>query len=317
MTMQRDTLSFLMAQTAAIETEIYQIQYDQITYPELAMVDTTANDYAAAIIHYSSDITTLPEPINQGANDMPQLSIQRQQHVVPIHEYGLGFSWTDTEVNQAMMAGQDLPRDKADAANLAAALRLQEIFEQGATAANMTGFFNNAGVTITEAPVASGGTQRDFASKTPAEISLDVTNALGGIYSATRANLYADTLVLPPAAIANLAGRQMPEGNISILMWLMQNNIYTAMTNRPLRIRAMAALQGAATSGNTAGHGRMVAYQNRPEVLRFHLPMPYQLRGPQEVGLHWNMYGQMRVGGLEVRLPGGMRYVDGVTAAGA
>ena len=310
----RDITGFLIAQTAYIETDVYQREYEQITYPDLVMVDERAGAYASAIVHFSSDQTGVPALLNQLGGDIPLVQTQRAAHVVPIHEYGLGYTYTYPEIQQAMMAGRDLDMEKPQAASLASATRLQAIFESGIPEVNLGGFNNYGGVNVSVA-TAGGDGSPNWNQKDPDEILTDITNAIQGIFVSTRKNHIPNSLALPTGALIHLAGRRLDETRISLMEYIRQNNAYTTLTGMPLRIVALSGLDTAAT-GSVAGQGRMVMFRNSEDVVRFHLPMPYQISNPiQTNGWTWRWDGMMRVGGLEIRIPEAFRYVDGVWPA--
>ncbi|MDG1418879.1 MAG: DUF2184 domain-containing protein, partial [Maricaulis sp.] len=66
----------------------------------------------------------------------------------------------------------------------------------------------------------------------------------------------------------------------------------------------------------TAGQGsvaRLVAYRRSPEVLTLHMPLPFQFLPLWQSGpTTWEVPGILRLGGLDVRLPREMRYLDGI-----
>ena len=310
----RDITGFLLAQTAYIQTDVYQREYEQISYPDLVMVDDRAGAYASAIVHFSSDQTGVPALLNQRGGDIPLVETQRAAHVVPIHEYGLGYTYTYPELQQAMMAGRDLDMEKPQAAGLASATRLQAIFETGIPEVNVAGFNNQSGVNVTVAPDGTSG-HGEWNEKTGDEILLDISNAIGSIFAATRKNHIPNSMALPTSALINLSGRRLEDTRMSLLEYIRQNNAYTTLTGMPLRIAALSGLD-AASIGSVAGQGRMVMFRNSADVVRFHLPMPYEISNPiQTNGWTWRWDGMMRTGGLEIRIPEAFRYVDGIWPA--
>jgi hypothetical protein len=55
----------------------------------------------------------------------------------------------------------------------------------------------------------------------------------------------------------------------------------------------------------------MVAYENSPEVVKFHLPGAHQFLPPfQKSSMIYEVGGIMNVGGVEVRLPKAVVYRD-------
>ena len=57
---------------------------------------------------------------------------------------------------------------------------------------------------------------------------------------------------------------------------------------------------------------RMMVYRRDPDVLRLHIPMPLRFLEPTKLLTLYTVPAIMRLGGLEVRLPKAVRYVDGI-----
>ncbi len=90
---------------------------------------------------------------------------------------------------------------------------------------------------------------------------------------------------------------------MTILSFLKANNVYGSS----LTILKSRELETAGT-GNTK---RMVAYENSPEVIKFHLPGAHMFLPPfQKASMIYEVGGIMNVGGLDVRVPKGMSYYD-------
>jgi hypothetical protein len=94
-----------------------------------------------------------------------------------------------------------------------------------------------------------------------------------------------------------------------VLEFLRANNVYTFQTNQPLTIRGIRGLETAGVDGT----GRMVVYRRDPSVLKMHIPMPHRfLPVYQTAPLVFDVPGIFRLGGLEIRRPSAVRYVDGI-----
>jgi hypothetical protein len=100
--------------------------------------------------------------------------------------------------------------------------------------------------------------------------------------------------------------------DMTVLDWLQKYNVYTAQTNQPLTVRAVRGLE---TAG-AGGVGRMVVYRRDPQVLKFHIPMPHRFLPVWQTGpMVFDVPGIFRTGGVEIRRPGAVRYVDGIIDA--
>ena len=122
--------------------------------------------------------------------------------------------------------------------------------------------------------------------------------------------LYAGiTIIAMIASFALLANTRIPNTTANVMGWLEDYNTYTAYTKQPLQIRAVRGLETAGTGGTQ----RIVAYRNDPSILKLHLPMPHKFLGVMQVTpLRYDVPGIFRTGGLEIRRPGSVRYLDGI-----
>jgi hypothetical protein len=102
----------------------------------------------------------------------------------------------------------------------------------------------------------------------------------------------------------------MSEGSdTTVLEFFRANNVYTATTRAPLMIIGQRGLETAGVGGIT----RMIAYRYAPEVMKLHIPMPHRFLPVFQSGpLSWQVPGMMRLGGLDVRLPKEVVYIDGI-----
>ena len=92
----------------------------------------------------------------------------------------------------------------------------------------------------------------------------------------------------------------------------MKYNVLTAQTGQPLVIRAVRGLETAGAGGT----GRMVAYRRDPEVLKMHIPMTHRFLPVWQTGpLIFDVPGIFRLGGLDIRRPMAVRYLDHIIDA--
>lgn len=298
-------LGFVIAQTAHIEAGVYQMRYADIQYPQLIPVDTSAHPFAKTVTFFSSDKRGAAAWLNGNADDIPMADIEMDQFESSIFTAGIGYGWGYEEVNHAQMLGMNLPNEKAAAARRGAEEMVDRIALQGDTTKGMEGLFNHSSVTAT---AATNG-DWDGGATTPDEIIEDVNDALTNVQTTTHQIAMADTLLLPHTKWNFIASRRLTDTAMTILEFIRQNNVYTAQTGQALTIRAARNLDTAGVSGAA----RMVAYRRSPEVLKLHMPMPHRFLPVWQSGpLRWDVPGLMRLGGLDIRLPGEVSYIDGI-----
>lgn len=298
-------LGFIISQTSHIEAGVYAVKYPDIQYPNLIPVDTSAHPFAKTVTYFSSNKAGKADWINGNSDDIPMADVEHTQFETPVLSAGIGYGYGWEEVNQAQMLGINLANDKALAARRASEEMIDRVALLGDSTKGMEGLFDNSAVP------ASGAVNGDWdgGSTTPDQVVQDVNAAITNVQAATNNIILADTLLLPFSKWNYIASTRLTGTTMTILEFVRINNVYTATTGQPLTIRAQAGLDTAGVSGDA----RMIAYRRSPEVLKLHMPMPHRFMPVYQTGpLRWDIPGVMRLGGLDIRLPNEISYVDGI-----
>ncbi|APH59922.1 DUF2184 domain-containing protein [Granulibacter bethesdensis] len=301
-------LSFLVSQAAALEAEIYRIQYADILYPSLIPVDTTAPEWIQVVEYVSADTVGRAQWFNGQAQDVPRADIVRDRLRVTVSMAAIGYGYDLAELEHARQYGIDLGPEKAEAARRAYEEFVDDIVLRGDAARGFSGLLSHPSVTAgTVANGASGNP--DWAHKTVDEIIDDVNAALTGIQTASLRVEMADTVLLPVDRWLKLSQTRIPATSETALSFLARTNIYTLTTGLPLTVRGIPGLESAGASGI----GRMIVYRRAPDVMKLHIPMPLQFLAPWQSGpMRFEVPGIFRLGGVDIRKPGAIRYLDGV-----
>jgi hypothetical protein len=304
----QEAMGFLVSQTAHIESQVVEIQYPDIQYPQLIPVDTSANEWAKSITYYSTDKTGRANWFHAAAKDIHIADVERAQHEVGVEMADIGYRYNLEELGQAMMIpGMNLSADRAAAARRAYEEFIDDVALRGKAEKSMYGIMDYPGVTTVLASNESGNTTWD--TKSVDGILADVNNALSGVYTGSLTVEMADTILLPINALTTLGTKRIDSTDVSAMSYLMRNNVYTQITGSPLTIRALRGLETAGQNGS----GRMVAYRRDPQVLKMHIPMTHRFMPVWQTGpLVFDVPGIFRTAGLEIRRPGAVRYVDGI-----
>lgn len=311
---QQEALGFVISQTTYIEPQVYEIKYPAIQYRFLTPIDTAANPWAKSVTYFSSDKVGAAGFLNHLAKDIPRADVAREKHEVGVVLSGIGYGYTLEEINQAMMLNMNLPMEKAASARLASEQFIESKALWGDTEMNWTGLLNSDSlVTYGDVAANGSGSSSAWADKTGAQIADDINGLVGDIYSDTKQIELADTILLPPTSLSLIAGKQIAStGNMTVLDFVKQSNVYTATTGQPLTIRACRGLE---TAGD-GGTGRMVAYRRAPDVVKLHVPMPFQFLPVWQDGpMSYVVPGIFRLAGLDIRLPKAIRYGDAIIDA--
>lgn len=302
------SLGFAVNQTSHIEAGVYRFKYPELDYASLIPVDTSAGEFAKSVTYYSMDGAGAAKWLNGNGKDVPVVGTQMNQHETAVYSAGIGYSYGYEEVNQARLLGVALDGEKARIARRAYEQMVYNVAFTGDTEKNFEGLFDYTGVPSTTATADGASSATTFASKTPDQIVRDMNAILTGIVTATNETELADTLILPTAQLQYIASQRMTDTGDSILTYFQKANVYTAQTGQPLTILGKRGLSTVG-SGSTP---RMIAYRRAPDVLKLHIPMPHRFFPVQIEGFQFTIPGMFRLGGLDIRLPKAISYVDGI-----
>ena len=296
-------MGFVLSQTTYIERAVNQIVYADIQYQDLIPVDTSAPEWVKTVTFYSGDKFGKAGWINGNSDDIPRAGSERTKFETSVYTAAIGYGYGLEEISQAQMLGFSLPTDDAAAARRAYEEMVDNVLLRGDATKGFQGLINNSGVTAVTAPTGN------WAAATPAQIIADVNAILMPTFSGTMYTSIADTLLLPFEKLQILAQTLVPNTTEVLLSFLMRQNVYTQTTGRPLTIRGIYGLLTAG-AGSTA---RAVAYVKDPSVLKAHIPMPHRFLPVYQAGpIRWEVPGIFRLGGLDVRKPQSVRYLDGI-----
>lgn len=304
----QQALSFLISNISHIESQVWAKKYPEITYPELIPIDNTANEWARTVTFYGSDMTGKAAFVNGRSTDVPLAEVNREKFETEVHMAAIGYKYDLEELNQARLANQNLTADKASAARRAYEELCEGAAFVGDTLKGFKGLINYTGITTVSLPNGVSGTAT-WATKTADEILSDVNTLVGAVWTSSNTVEMADTVLVPVAQYALIAGKRIgPDTSTTVLEHIARANIYTTLTGKPLKIRAMRQLAAAGGSGAD----RMMAYRRDPDVMKMHIPMPLKFLPPQPRVFEFLVPGMFRLGGLNISRPGSCRYGDGL-----
>lgn len=309
-------LAFLTNQAYTINATVYETQYADLDFSRLVYVDTSAPEFTPGITTFLSSSVGQAAWYSGAAKDVAKADVQRDRSDTKIHMAAIGYGYNTEELGQAQLMGMNLDTGKANAARRAYTEFMWNVTLTGGTGKGLLGLANQTAVTIGTAPADGTGsvtTWFDSAgnqTKTAAQIVRDLNGVLTGVFVNTQTIEMADTVLLPHDTYAYLAATPMSATNSeTILTFLLRTNIYTMRTGRPLTIRGELGLSTLGT-GSTR---RMVAYANRQDVVKLHLPMPHRFFPVYQDGpFQFEVPGAFRTGGVEVLRTGAFRYLDGL-----
>lgn len=258
--------------------------------------------------------------LGKNANQIQGLALDIGKTGQPLFPWAHMISATIPELTSAQQTGHDIVSEKFEFMQVKWNMDLDEQVYIGDTTLNVTGMFNNGGVTPSN--VVNGGSGTAWTTKTPQQILDDINTIINAAWAASGYAVCPDQLRVPPDQFTLLtntilsvtSGTTTTIGGVSVIKYLEENSVCMRINGRPLQILPVKWLTGTTKGGKgpgAAGADRMVAYTKEQKYVRFPktdlVPGPMEYRALAQHVPYW-----ARVGVVEVRYPETMAYADGI-----
>jgi hypothetical protein len=261
--------------------------------------------------------------IGKNTNQVSRVSVDIAKITQPLIPWGKEIAYTVLELESAARIGRPVDEQKYKALQLAHQMEIDEMVYYGDTPGAFYGLVNSNNRTTTDAVtnvanVANGAQNSPlWTSKTPDEILQDFNEALTSAWAASGWAILPDSVLLPPADFGYIATQKVSSaGNVSILNYVLENNITARQGGATLDIKSLKWCLGTGVGGTVtvgaAGHDRMVVYTKDKDRVRY--PMTLLAKTPLQYDSIWHRstyYG--RLGVCEIVYPELLCYRDGLS----
>lgn len=238
------------------------------------------------------------------AGDSPRADVKVEEDLRKYVNVRASYGYTVQDLEYAAFAGVPLPAWKGEACADVIARGIDKIGRVGDAAAGLSGFFNSAGVAV---QTLTNGEWIGPATATADEIVADLQEIEQALIANTRDTLPGGyVLLLPSEAEGRLRTTPRASGSdMSIATWFLANSRVITSIER------YYALDGATGAEVAAADPPMgICYARDPRVLHWPIPIMYEEQAPQLNGWEWVIEARARVGGVDVRRPTHMLYVE-------
>ncbi len=231
--------------------------------------------------------------------------------------WAMELKYTILELESAAKLGRPIDQQKFSGLNLKYQMDTDEQVYFGDVGLAVKGLVNNALVTSTGNVANGAGGSPLWTNKTPDEILTDFNTALTTVWAASAFAIVPSNVLLPTKAYGYIATQKVSlAGNLSILAYIEQNNLFAREGKGNLRIFPAKFCNGASAGGaigtGGAGFDRMVVYTKDKDRVRF--PMTMIQRTPiQYDGMYHKCTYFGRLGVVEVVYPETVGYFDQIS----
>ena len=260
--------------------------------------------------------------IGKDSNQVSRVSVDIAKLTQPLIPWGKEIAYTVLELESAAKLGRPVDEQKYRALQLAHQMEIDEMVYYGDTPGAFYGLVNSNNRTTSDAVtnvanVANGAQGSPlWTQKTPAEILQDFNEVLTSAWAAAGWAILPSDILIPPQDFGYISTQLVSAaGNVSILNYVLENNITARQGGATLDIKPVKWAIGTGvggTVGTSNGHDRMVVYTNDKERVRY--PMTMLSKTPLQYDSIWHRstyYG--RLGVLEIVYPELLAYRDGLS----
>lgn len=301
--------AFLTSQLTHIESKVFEVEYPLITYSDIVPVSTEAGEGATSVTYYTIDRVGMAKWIAADAGDIPLVDVKSHKSVIPVELGAVGYSYNLEEIRQAQRTKTNLEQLKANAAREAYEEMADRVAFLGDSAKGLPGFLTNALVPRADALDPAGTATFDWDTKTADEIVYDINAALTDVYETTKNRHIPSHVLLPPSFFAIITSMRIgADANKTVLEYVKENNIYTSTTGNALEIKPCRYLEKFPDTPSTFSR-RMVVYTPSTDVVVYHIPKILSFYAPQAKGFNFEIPGDFKLGGVEIRKPLTMKFV--------
>lgn len=246
---------------------------------------------------------------------LPRVNLDIDKIVNPLSLWTMAVSYTVTELLSAQQLGRPIDAQMLAGLNLKHQMDIDQMVYVGDTTVSATGLVNHSLMTNTNNVANGAAGTPQWSTKTPDEITADFNELLTSVWAASGYKAPPKNVLIAPNPFGYISTTKVSEaGNISILQYVKENNVFTAQRDIELEIYPVKWLDKAninGPGGSAATYDRMVAYTRYEPYVRYPM-VPLQPMQPQFLGVWVSVPYYGRLGRVEMVYPETTGARDGI-----
>lgn len=282
-----------------IKTRTFDIKYPNLKARQFIPTSNEAPNSADTITYRVWDQYGMAKIVANYADDLPLVDVTASETTVPVKSLGDAYQYSVQDLRISAATGANLDTRRASMARRAIEAAIDQIAAKGVPGTTMTGFLNNPNV-----PIVAPDTGSWSAATDPADIIADLNKLVNYVITTTGQVHTPNTLLFDTASFAMLTTRPMgADFNNTVMKTFLNNNPYITSVDQWTKL----------DTADADGTGpRLVAYVKDPEVLELEIPQEFEQFPPQARNLTFIVNCHARIGGVSIRYPLAMAYMDGI-----
>lgn len=280
-----------------VEKRIFEVKYPTGHGIEMVPLLTSIDPGAAEYTYRAYDHAGRAERVANYAGNPPRVDIQGLEVTTRLHSYWDAYGYSVQDLRAAAMADLPLEERRATAARAVLMRKLDELIWTGDSAVNVTGLANS---TLVDLVSVITGT---WSGATAAQILADLQKLANASEIASNGEEQPDTIVMSITAYQLIATKYIDTDY--------SRTVLTAFKEANPHIKKVAASFRLETANAGGTGGRIIAYRNDPEKLEALVPVEFETFPVQAKSMSFDVTCHMRCGGVVIRYPDSVKYMDG------
>ena len=301
------SIGFLTNNLQAVQAEVDHILYTEFRLNEFFTLKTGIPEGATSYSYKVIDRTGKGKFITQRGTDAGRSGVSMENVPTALEYGGIFASWSIDELRNGQFAGIALDTETIGAATTGAMDHIEEVGLIGDAKLGLEGLTNNS-------DIPAGTTATTIANMTADELITFLQSSIATLISGTnevvgRTLRSGMTIYLPTVQYLDVTSRpKASPSDVTVWEFVKKNNPWTTMTGNELQIRSVIELADA----GAAVTDRMLVGVNDPKVMEMGTPIMPRTLTSQNNGFMVDVPIEYKIGGLFVKRPTALNYIDGV-----
>lgn len=297
---------FFAKELEAIKARAYNVLYPDISYDKAFPISTETPNGADTIVSQTFDRRGSAKIVVGPAGDIPRADVEGREDRIPVRPVVSSFGYTIDEIEAARFAGKPLQQMRANACRRTIEEKLSNIAWFGDSVSNLKGFLTSGLISSSAAPSTGSGGASTFASKTAAQILIDVNYCFATVFEDSLGVERANRLGMPLAQWNDIMTRKVSDySDMTIAQFIVANSPWISSIND-----IMALIELDSTINGTAD--MLAVWTKDPMKLSFEMVMDVTFMEPQLKGLEYVTIGRAKTGGMNVHYPKSAYILTGI-----
>ena len=302
--MVKDSIStsvFFARQLEKIKARSYDVLYADLMFRSIFPVSNEAAPGTQTITYRTYDQTGIAKFIGSYGKDIPRADIGGKETTISVKTMAISFGFTTAEIRSAALTGLPLDSRKSAAAVRGAEQTMNNVAFFGNAVEGLEGIFSHPNVPTGSVPNGASAAP-EWATKTPAEILLDLNAVMNETWNNSLMIENPDTLCMSPESLSLISTTPRSiNSDTTILEYFVKNSRFIASADQVIAVNeCSAAVRNANGLSNV---NVMFSYANTPDKLEYEEPMPLMFHPEQREGLEIVVPGEASTAGLNIYYP--------------